>query len=323
MSHLTLSQRYQIGALRHLKPAQIALRIGKHRSVVSRELARNAHSVVDYQPQTAQKAYQQRRAKNAIKATPTIHQTIQAGLHQQWSPEQIQGRCQQTGQPMLSTSAIYNYIWHDYRQGGTLYKQLRHAHKSYRKRYGKPDGRHKAVKQAARPSIEERPKVVDEKTRFGDWELDTIIGPNHKGVLVTLTERSSNYLLMKRIDNKSASATRQAIISGLKESGLPVHTLTSDNGTEFADYEQVAKALKATFYFAHPYHAWERGANEHNNKLIRQYVPKKMDFSQMPAQEVKTYQERINDRPRKKLNYSTPNEHITSILSTPFVAFQT
>jgi IS30 family transposase len=323
MSHLTLSQRYQIGALHHLKPAQIALRIGKHRSVVTRELARNANSVADYQPQTAQKVYQQRHAKNALKASPTIHQTIQAGLSQQWSPEQIQGRCQQTGQAMLSVSAIYNYIWQNYRLGGTLYTQLRHAHKPYRKRYGKPDGRQKAVKQAARPSIEDRPKVVDEKTRFGDWELDTIIGPNHKGVLVTLTERSSNYLLMQGIADKSARNTGIAIISCLKESGLPVHTLTSDNGTEFAEYEQVAKALKANFYFAHPYHAWERGANEHNNKLIRQFIPKKMDFSQMGHLEVKTYQERINDRPRKKLNYSTPNEHIKSILSTPFVAFQT
>ena len=323
MSHLTLSQRYQIGALRHLKPAQIALRIGKHRSVVTPELARNANSVADYQPQTAHKAYLNRRPKNATKATPIIYQTIQAGLDQHWSPEQIQGRCQQTGQSILSTSAIYNYIWHDYRQGGILYKQLRHAHKPYRKRYGKPDGRQKAVKQAGRPSIENRPKIVDEKTRFGDWELDTVIGPNHKGVLVTLTERSSNYLLMKRVDDKSARNTRLAIISCLKESGLPVHTLTSDNGTEFAEYEQVAKALKANFYFAHPYHAWERGANEHNNKLIRQFIPKKMDFSQMGGQEVKTYQERINDRPRKKLNYSTPNEHIKSILSTPIVAFQT
>lgn len=323
MSHLTLTQRYQIGALRHLKPAQIALRIGKHRSVVTRELARNANSVADYQPQTAQKAYQHRRAKNATKATPTIYQAIQVGLQQQWSPEQIQGRCQQKGQLMLSISAIYNYIWHDYRQGGTLYKHLRHAHKPYRKRYGKPDGRQKGVKQAARPSIDHRPEIVDKKTRFGDWELDTVIGPNHKGVLVTLTERSSNYLLIKRVEDKSARNTRLAIISCLKESGLPVHTLTSDNGTEFAEYEQVAKALKASFYFAHPYRAWERGANEHNNKLIRQFIPKKKDFSQMSHQEVKTYQERINDRPRKKLNYSTPNEHIKSIVSTPIVAFQT
>ncbi|QMW04328.1 hypothetical protein [Spirosoma foliorum] len=146
-------QRYQIGALRHLKPAQIARRIGKYRSVVTRQLARNANSIIDYQPQTVHKAYLNRRPKNATKATPTIYQTIQIGLSQQWSPEQIQGRCQQTGQSMLFTSTIYNYIWYDYRQGGTLYKHLRHAHKPYRKRYGKPDGRRKAVKQVNRPGI--------------------------------------------------------------------------------------------------------------------------------------------------------------------------
>lgn len=323
MPHLTLAQRYQIGALRHLKPAQIARQIGKHRSVVTRELARNATSVADYKPQTAQKTYRQRRPRNANKLTPAISKAIEEGMTQHWSPEQIKGRCQKNNQPMLTTSAIYNYVWRDQAQGGLLYTHLRHASKPYRKRYGKPDARTKAAKRANKPSIDDRPEVVNEKTRFGDWELDTVIGQNHKGVLVTLTERTSNYLLMRRIDDKSALKTREAIVSLLGESGLPVHTLTSDNGTEFADYEQVARALKADFYFAHPYHAWERGANEHNNKLIRQFIPKKMDFSQMGKKEVQTYQDRINDRPRKKLHYSTPNEHIKSILSTPIVAFQT
>ena len=323
MPHLTLAQRYQIQALRHLKPAQIAHQIGKHRSVVTRELARNATSIADYQPQTAQKAAKQRRPKNATKLTSAISKRIEEGINQHWSPEQIKGRCQKNNQPILSTSAIYNYIWRDQAQGGTLYTHLRHASKPYRKRYGKPDGRTKMAKRAAKPSIEQRPQIVNEKTRFGDWELDTVIGQNHKGVLVTLTERSTNYLLMKRIDDKSALKTRKAIVSLLRKSGLPVHTMTSDNGTEFAEYEQIAHSLKADFYFAHPYQAWERGANEHNNKLIRQFIPKKIDFSQMGRKEVQTYQDRINDRPRKKLYYSTPAEHVKSILSTLIVAFQT
>lgn len=323
MPHLTLSQRYQIGALRHLKPAQIALRIGKHRSVVTRELARNSTSVTDYQPQTAQKMYRNRRARNPAKLNPAMITTIEEGINQQWSPEQIKGRCDQKNQPMLSRAGIYNYVWRDYAQGGTLYTNLRHASKPYRKRYGKPDGRSKAAKRGDKPSIDQRPAIVAEKSRFGDWELDTVIGPTRKGVLVTLTERTTNYLLMKRIDNKSALETRKAVVDLLRKSGLPVHTLTSDNGTEFADYQQIASALKADFYFAHPYRAWERGANEHNNKLIRQFIAKKLDFSQMPTKEVETYQNRINDRPRKKLNYSTPNEHVKSILSPPIVAFQT
>ena len=323
MPHLTLSQRYQIGALRHLKPAQIARKIGKHRSVVTRELARNAKSVADYQPQTAQKAYRDRHAKNAVKLSQAMMTSIEQGMNQQWSPDQIRGRCGQQNQPMLSTAAIYNYIWRDHAQGGTLYANLRHASRPYRKRYGKADGRSKAAKQAAKPSIAQRPEVVNAKTRFGDWELDTVIGSNHKGVLVTITERTTNYLLMRRIEDKSAQKTQEAIVGLLGESGLPVHTLTSDNGTEFADYQQIARALKTDFYFAHPYHAWERGANEHNNKLIRQFIPKKIDFSQMSKKEVQTYQDRINDRPRKKLHYSTPREHVNSILSAPIVAFQT
>ncbi|GAA4015415.1 IS30-like element IS1655 family transposase [Hymenobacter fastidiosus] len=323
MPHLTLSQRYQIWRLRHLKPAEIARRIGKHRSVVTRELARNGPTRQAYQPQLAHKRAAQRKKANAVKTIPLVCQTIAQGLANQWSPDQIKGRCQQQGQPMLSRAAIYAHIWRDQRQGGQLYKDLRHANRPYRKRYGKPDGRGKAARRAAKPSIDQRPAVVAEKSRFGDWELDTVLGPQQKGVLVTITERSSNYLLMQRVDDKSAAQTRQAVIDSLSQSGLPVHTLTSDNGTEFADYEQIAKALKTSFYFAHPYHAWERGANEHNNKLIRQYLPKKQDFSQMSPQQITTYQDRLNDRPRKKLNYSTRNKHLKSLFSTQFVAFQT
>ena len=130
---------------------------------------------------------------------------------------------------------------------------------------------------------------------------------------MTITERRSNYLLIKRVDDKSAAQTRQAVIDCLRQSGLPVHTLTSDNGTAFADYERIAKALDTQFYFAHPFHAWERGANEHNNKLIRQYLPKKQDFSQMSPELINTYQERLNNRPQKKLNYSTPNEYLKAL----------
>ena len=323
MPQLTLSQRYQIWAFRHLRPAEIARKIGKHRSVVTREIALSGSALTDYNPRQAQRRACRRKAANATKATPAVYQTIADGLAKEWSPDQIKGRCDQQGQPMLCRAAIYSYIWRDHYQGGSLYKGLRHANRPYRKRYGKPDGRARAAKAAARPSIDHRPAIVDQKARFGDWELDTVIGPNHRGVLVTITERSTNYLLMRRVEDKSAAQTRKAVIDCLTESGLPVHTLTSDNGTEFADYQQVAKALKADFYFAHPYHAWERGANEHNNKLIRQYIPKKMDFSQMSNQQVRAFQERINDRPRMKLNYSTPNERLNDIFFTPFVAFQT
>jgi len=322
MPQLTLSQRYQIWAFRHLKPAQIAQKLGKHRSVVTREIKRSGTQLAYYNPQKANQACQQRKAKNATKATTAMYQVIAQGLAKEWSPDQIKGRCEQEGHPMLSTAAIYQHIWRDQQQGGLLYKGLRHASHPYRKRYGKPDGRTKTVKQAAKPSIEQRPAIVEENTRFGDWEVDTVIGPTHKGVLVTLTERSSNYLLMGRSEDKSADSVERVVVNCLKESKLPVFTITSDNGTEFANYERIAKAVKADFFFAHPYHAWERGANEHNNKLIRQYIPKKKDFSQMSPQQVKAYQERINDRPRKKLNYSTPNEHLKSIFSTPFVAFQ-
>lgn len=323
MSHLTLNQRYQIWAFRHLKPAQIAQKIAKHRSVITREIQRSGMTLATYNPQKAHQAAQKRKALNAQKATPAIYTTISVGLQQQWSPDQIKGRSDKDNQPMLGRAAIYNYIWRDQKQGGTLYTGLRHANRPYRKRYGKADGRQKVIKQAQKPSIDQRPAIVEQKSRFGDWEVDTVIGLNHKGVLVTLTERSSNYLLMALSADKSAKAVGTTLINCLKSSQLPVCTITSDNGTEFADYEKIATAVEADFFFAHPYHAWERGANEHNNKLIRQYMPKKKDFSQLNPKQVHEYQERINNRPRQKLNYSTPNEYIKSIFSSPFVAFQT
>ena len=168
MSHLTLDQRYQIAALRHEKPAEIARKIGKHRSVICRELARNAPTRAEYKPQTAHQSCQQRKAKNAQKATPAMYEVIREGLQNEWSPDQISGRSQIEGQPMVSRAAIYTHIWRDQRQGGTLYKHLRHAHKPYRKRYGKPDGRTKAAKRASKPSIDQRPAIVDAKSRFGD-----------------------------------------------------------------------------------------------------------------------------------------------------------
>lgn len=258
MAHLTLNQRYQIWAHRQLKPAQIAQKMGKHRSVITREIERSGMTLRDYNPQKAQQAAGQRKANNAQKATAAMYERIAQGLENEWSPEQIKGRADKERQPMLGRAAIYNYIWRDQKQGGILFKGLRHASKPYRKRYGKPDGRRRAVKQAAKPSIEQRPAIVEAKTRFGDWEIDTVIGPDHKGVLVTITERSCNYLLMAKSDDKSAKAVGKVVVNCLKKSQLPVYTITSDNGTEFADYVDVAKALKTDFFFAHPYHAWDR-----------------------------------------------------------------
>lgn len=172
MTQLTLSQRYQIWAFRHLKPAQIAQKIGKHRSVATREIARSGSTRAEYNPQTAQKQASQRKKTNATKATPAIYAAIAEGLANDWAPEQIKGRCDKQGQAMLSQAAIYLYIWRDHRQGGHLYKALRHANQ----RYGKPDGRTKAAKAANKPSIDHRPAIVNEnRTAEADalWRLGT------------------------------------------------------------------------------------------------------------------------------------------------------
>ena len=148
---------------------------------------------------------------------------------------------------------------------------------------------------------------MDDKSRLGDWEIDTVIGKNHKGVLITIVERLSKYTLIKKVANKTAAAVTAGIISLMKDFKHKVLTITSDNGKEFAYHRQISKALKTGFYFANPYHSWERGLNENTNGLIRQYFPKKTSFDNISDDDVKAVMQRLNSRPRKSLGFKTPN----------------
>jgi transposase, IS30 family len=159
-----------------------------------------------------------------------------------------------------------------------------------------------------RLSIEERPTIVGTRSRVGDWEADTVIGKNHRQAIVSIVERKSGFTLIHKVERKTALAVSQAMIGLLKPHQKKVHTITSDNGREFAGHEEIANRLKADFYFAHPYSSWERGTNENTNGLIRQYFPKSRDFTTITQQEIDTAMERLNNRPRKRLGYKTPNQ---------------
>ncbi|MEW6563733.1 MAG: IS30 family transposase [Pseudomonadota bacterium] len=148
--------------------------------------------------------------------------------------------------------------------------------------------------------------MVEERSRIGDWEADTIIGKSHKQAIVSLVERKSGYTLIRKVKRKTAQAVRRAAVSLLRPHQDKVHTLTSDNGKEFSQHEQIARSLKADFYFAHPYASWERGTNENTNGLIRQYFPKSRDFTSITQQEIDHAMQRLNNRPRKRLGYQTP-----------------
>jgi len=157
-------------------------------------------------------------------------------------------------------------------------------------------------------SIDERPQIVEQRGRVGGWEVDTIIGKNHKQAIVSINERVHRLTCLYKVETKDAESVEQAIVKTLKSAGLPVLTITADNGREFGNHENIAKKLNADFYFAHPYSSWERGANEHTNGLVSQFFPKGSDFTKITQKDLKRVERRLNNRPRKCLNMKTPNQ---------------
>lgn len=226
-------------------------------------------------------------------------------IGEQWSPEQISGYRRENGLPTISTEAIYLHIYRRQDQGVDLTKHLRHSHRKRRKRRDKQDLRG-SIKH--RVSIDERPAEVEQKARLGDFELDTVVGPAGTPVLVTIVDRHSKYTLMDIAPSKGAGEVGETILALLKQHKGLVRTLTFDNGKEFAHHYLIDELLNSKSFFAHPYHSWERGLNENTNGLIRQYFPKKTDFSKITKEEVKRVQNLLNERPRKTLKYKTPNE---------------
>jgi transposase, IS30 family len=313
---LTQEQRYQIYALMKagFNHTQIGSEIGVHKSTVSREVRRN-YGQRGYRPKQAQQLAATRQEQRVRERIPAkTWQRVELLLRQEWSPAQIAGRLKLEHQFSVSHERIYQHIYSDKQEGGILYRHLR-CQKVRRKRYGRYDRR---AQLQDRRSIEQRPKIVDAKRRHGDWEADTIIGRNHQQAIVSLTERKSKLTRLQKVTRNTAELVGQAVREQLQP--LTVHTITSDNGREFAQHQRIAHQLKADFYFAHPYSSWERGLNENTNGLVRQYFPKKSDFSKITGRQIKKAVERLNNRPRKTLGYKTPNEVFFKL---PLVALTT
>ncbi len=278
---LTYEQRCQISALKKSGCSQrkIAETIGTTQSTVSRELTRNT-GARGYRHKQAQERTEQRRAEAVQRTnmTPVMIKTIESKLRIEWSPEQISGWLLNDRGQLISHESIYLHIWADKQAGGDLYTHLRRQGKKYDKRR---NGRSTRGQIKNRVSIDDRPKVVDDKSRIGDWEIDTVIGKGHSGALVTIVERVTKLTASSRINSKSAADVTQATIALLKPFKDVVHTITADNGKEFSYHEKISKALSADVYFAHPYSSWERGLNENTNGLLRQYFPKNTDFKKV------------------------------------------
>ena len=316
---LTEHQRYQIYALKKVGHDQqtIAATVEVSPSTISRELRRN-RGQRGYRPRQAhQQTLMRRRQKAKVtKMTPEVIKQIEAALRQEWSPEQIAGRLQATDGLRLSPERIYQHIRADQAAGGTLYQHLRHNQKKRKKRYGKADARGQ-IKD--RVSIDQRPAIVDRKSRIGDWEIDLVMGGKRTGALVSLVERRSRYTLLDKVASKQAEAVAETTIGLLTPHKAHTETITADNGKEFAHHVRIGQTVEAAVYFAHPYHAWERGLNENTNGLIRQYVPKGMALDALSDAQVHHIMNRLNHRPRKGLAFQTPHEILckeTGFLST-------
>lgn len=307
MKHLKLEQRYAISA--YLKCGRtksfIADELGVDRSTIHRELKRNSRKNGTYHPGFAHELSEEKKerfCKNRKFDTSKIKLVEDWIKAEQWSPEQIKGYCDLSGIDMVSHERIYQHIRQDKLDGGCLYKNTRHRLKHRKRPVG---GAKEVIKDKI--SIDSRPEVINNKERFGDWEIDLIVGKENKGAMVTIVERTTSMIMIRKLKNgKNADQLAKTVIDMMMPYKEFVKSITSDNGTEFARHIKIAKKLDAEFYFAHPYSSWERGLSEYSNKLIRQYIPKKSDFEKFDDEYIRQVQYKINRRPRKCLNFDTP-----------------
>jgi IS30 family transposase len=317
MTQITAEQRYTISVLRKegKSKKEIAKTIGKHPSSIGRELKRNCDlRSGEYRSELAEKKCRERHKfkLKAIKLTEEIKWHIYSKLKLRYSPEQIYGRAKLEGIKMVSHETIYQYIWKDKANHGDIYNNLRRNGKRYRKRGASKDHRGQIVD---RVDISARPPIVEQKERIGDLEVDTIIGAQHQGALVTIVDRKTKATKIGLLASKDSELLADKIRIMLA-SWTFVKTMTSDNGKEFAQHKTIAKDCRLDFYFAEPYKSWQRGLNENTNGLIRQFIGKKTHFTYLTDRYIQFIEDNLNNRPRKTLNYYTPNEVLLQELNS-------
>ncbi|MGH8335922.1 MAG: IS30 family transposase [Gammaproteobacteria bacterium] len=301
-THLSQDERYQI---QHLRAGGFSLReigaeLERAATTIGRELRRNPGDGGRYQARVAQRQSAKRR--HAASAQARIHPDRWAAVEarlmaEQWSPVQI------ASEASISHERIYQHIAADRQSGGKLWRHLRCRKQRRRHRCGTPRQRQRFRGRR----IAERPAIVEDRKRVGDWEGDTIVGKGLSRV-VTLVERNSGLLRMRRVPNGEADTVMRAIVAALHPLEARVHTLTWDNGSEFAEHALIDIALNAKSYFAEPYSSWQRGTNENTNGLVRQYLPKRCDLGAYSDTEIQAIEDKLNQRPRKRLGFRTPQQ---------------
>lgn len=306
---ITSGQRYMLAALRTqgFSNAEIARQLGCHRSTVGREIARNSTRVDGrYRAEKAQEMTNGRRsrARRNRHFSEKDFRRVEYLLKKHWSPEQISGRLALDNQLSISHETIYRHVWRDKKAGGSLHSYLRCAQKQRRKGYGHYDSRGRL---AGKRHISERPASVEERGEFGHWEADTVMGKGSRDCILSLVERKTGLVVIGKLPSRTTAAVNARAITLIGRSGR-FKTITADNGTEFHDYARIEARTKATFYFATPYHSWERGTNENTNGLIRQYLPKGACLKHLSQRDCNAIARQLNTRPRKRLGFKTPLE---------------
>lgn len=314
-SHLTRDQRSQIFAYKStgMSNRSIGLRINVAATTVGREIKRNGLRYRGFkEEQPHERAV--RRRKNArskpVKLLPELVSIITERLKLFHSPEQISGRLKRAG-TYISTESIYRLVARDRSNGGHLYEYLRHGGKKQRK-VRRINGYKGSIKE--RVDISQRPAIVEEKTRIGDLEIDTVVGARNSGFLVTAVDRTSKMVFIAKTSTKEALEVTNALVvrmNQVKTIFKPL-TMTADNGSEFALHKKISSKLSVDFFFAAPYRSWHRGLNEHTNGLIRQFLPKKCSFADLTVDDIFKIEFSLNNRPRKALNFKTPLEMLLS-----------
>lgn len=316
-TQLTLQDRYVIYHLRlfGLTFREIGRRLNRHHTTICREVERNRPRYFDsvYWHEWAQTQAIERRRKprhERKRDTPGLVDYVERGLRADWSPEAIAGRLAvdhpQDVSMRVSPETIYRWVYRDASKGGLFYTRLRWQHKKCRtqKRYGTGRGL-----LPGRTGIAERPAIVALRERFGDWEGDTVEGAKGLGHIASHVERKSRFLVAAKLANKTAEAMARASIAAFRRIPRTLRmTLTVDNGKEFARFKHIEEQTGLSVYFADPYAAWQRGCNENTNGLLRRYFPKGCDFSAVSDEALALTVKKLNDRPRKCLNYWTPRE---------------
>ena len=315
---ITPAERHTLATLRKQVPAlsnaAIARLMGRHRSTIAREIARNSTPYDGaYRPLRAQEQANGRRSRSRrnTRFTEADWKLVFSRLKEKLSPEQIAGRLRLEGELEISYESIYRFIRRDKKHGGRLFRLLRLPAK-WRKRNNGPERRGHLT---GKRHISERPASIEGREEFGHWEMDTIVSSTDRHCVVTLVERATGCLLLGKLRSRSVAATNQRVIQLIRRHRHLFKTITVDNGTEFHGYRDIERATGTTFYFATPYHSWERGTNENTNGLVREYIPKRTSMKHVTQARCEQIALRLNNRPRKRYRFFSPLEILALYIS--------